>query len=62
MSRLPKRTKTKLDSLLDEIRDRGWNSRLTPESYERIIAVGFRGKNRALASVATEIACDEQPL
>ena len=55
-------TKTRLVSLLDELKGKGWTPRLTERSYENIIAAGLRGKNLPLAGVATEIAYDEKPL
>ena len=54
--------KTKLDSVLQEVRQAGWTPGLTEESYASIIRAGFRGKNLALACVATEIAYNEKPL
>ncbi|QDT55938.1 hypothetical protein Pan44_39860 [Caulifigura coniformis] len=56
------RIKTNLDSVLNSIEDRGFTTRLTRDSLERIASAGFRGKNLALAIVATDIACDEHPL
>ncbi len=54
--------KTNLDSLLRELRQKGWTPGLTRESYQGIIETGLRGKNLALASVTTEIVHDEQPI
>lgn len=60
--RRQRKRKTKLDSISDALRAGGWEPGLTPESYENIAAAGLRGKNLALAAVATEIARDEHPL
>ena len=54
--------KPNLDSILDTIAEQGFDVRLDQPSLERIAAAGFRGKNLALAIVATDIACDEHPL
>lgn len=54
--------KTKLDSFCDSLRSEGWEPGLTERSYQRIIDCGLYGKNLSLAAVATEIACDEQPI
>src|SRR5690606_27650743 len=54
--------KTKLGSLMSELRAREWEPTLTEESYKNIIDVGFSRKNLSLAAVAIEIAIQEQPL
>jgi hypothetical protein len=54
--------KVDLDQVFDFLSKRGWQSTLTPESYERIASVGFRSKNLALAIVATEVLIDEKPM
>jgi hypothetical protein len=55
-------SKSKLDSLHAKLRASGWKPGLTEESYRSIIASGLRGKNLAVAAVATEIACDDNPV
>jgi len=54
--------KPNLDSLLESLRDRGWEPELTGKSYTNIIEAGFRSKNLLLACVATQIALNEKPL
>jgi hypothetical protein len=57
-----KRQKTDLASVLDELREGGWNPTLTEESYRSIIGAGLRSKNLPLAFVATQLACEQQPI
>ena len=57
-----KGTKTKLASLLAELRRAGWDPTLTDESYDNIIASGLRSKNLPLAFVATQLALEEHPI
>ena len=54
--------KTNLDSVLAQVRSRGWNPTLTEDSYRSIIDSGLRSKNLPLACVASQIAYDEQPI
>lgn len=54
--------KTKLDSILQELRDGGWECGLSRDWCEDILDTGIRSKNAKLAIVATEIAHDENPL
>ena len=62
--------KTNLDSispstaseLKEALEECGWEPGMTDETYEAIIAAGFRSKNLLLAAIATEIAHDQQPL
>jgi len=54
--------KSKLDSVLNELHNRGWTPTLTEQSYCKIIDAGFRSKNLLLACVAAKIALDENPL
>ena len=60
--KMNKPEKTKLDSLLGELADQGWEPGLTRASYQSILGSRLRGKNIPLAYVATEIALDEHPL
>ena len=57
--------KTRLDSvsrLRGELERGGWEPGLAQAWYQEIVEAKFRGKNLALAAVATEICHDEQPL
>lgn len=54
--------KANLDSIRKQIANQGFSIGLDDDSVERIADAGFRGKNLALALVATEIACDEHPI
>jgi len=55
-------TKTNLDSIVADLRARGFDPRLTPESYESIARCGFRAKTLPLAFVAAGILVAEQPV
>ncbi len=57
-----KRKKTELDSVLARLRERGWNPSLSEQSYRNIIAAGLRLKNLPLASVATQLALEQNPV
>jgi hypothetical protein len=54
--------KPNLDSLLRELNDSGWKTKLTDESYQLVLDARFRGKNLALACVALQIAFYQHPL
>jgi hypothetical protein len=47
---------------LDVLRDRGFEPRLSEESYREIIGTGFRGKNLPLAFVMAQLALEQQPI
>ena len=55
-------TRSKVDSLLNELKDRGWEPGLTEESYELIIEAGITRKNQVLAAICTELAFQQKPL
>lgn len=59
-----RKLKTKLDSVLDGLRSRGWKADpvLVEAFYYNIIDVGFIGKNLRLACVATELALKQKPI
>jgi hypothetical protein len=57
-----RRGKTELDSILAQVRDRGFKLDLAEASYRNIIATGLRSKNLPLAFVAAQIAMDQHPL
>jgi hypothetical protein len=61
-SKTKSQKKSELDSLLDGLRESGWNPTLTEQSYRSIIATGMRAKNLPLAIVATQLALQEKPL
>jgi hypothetical protein len=54
--------KTKLDSLLQELRGKGWDATLAEQSYLNIIGAGLRSKNLPLAAVATQLALEQHPI
>lgn len=54
--------KTKLDSVLAELRINGWEPGLSERSYLEILDLGLRRKNLPLACVAAEICFDQHPL
>jgi hypothetical protein len=56
------RKKPNLDSVFDELLQTGWEPTLTEESYRHIASAGFRSKNLSLAIVATQLACQQQPI
>lgn len=60
--RKPRCAQPDLGSLRRALEARGWNPRLTDESYEWILRAGLRGENIALAAAATEILFDEQSI
>lgn len=54
--------KSNLDSVLESVAEAGYEVTLDEPSLDRIAAAGFRGKNLALAIVATNIAMYEHPI
>lgn len=54
--------KTKLASVLAELRDRGFEPALTDETYRNIVDTGMHSKNLPLAIIATQILLDEHPI
>lgn len=50
------------DAIRVALTDAGFTPTLSDESYERLIASGFRAKNLLLACVAAQIALHEKPL
>ncbi len=54
--------KTKLDSLLKTLREKGLNPTLNEQSYANIVSASFHQKNLMLACVAAQIALYEKPL
>lgn len=57
-----RKTKSNLDSILDQLRDRGFEPTLTEASYRNIAGSGLRARSWPLALVATQIAVHEEPL
>jgi hypothetical protein len=58
----PRQQKPNLDSLLSDLRAKGWHPGLTKEFYATIMRTGLRSRNLPLAFVATEIALEEKPI
>lgn len=52
----------KLTRHLSNLGSLGWNCGLTQASVEQILAVGFRGENAILATVASELALECKPI
>lgn len=55
-------TISKLDSILQVMKDQGFKPGLSRQSYERIVATGVHTKNLPLAFVATQVALQQQPI
>lgn len=52
----------KLDTILNTLRERGFDPTLSEESYRHIIDAGFRSKTLPLAFVTTQLVLDEKPI
>lgn len=55
------KTKTNLESVLQEMLDQGFNPNLSAESYRHIADCGLRSKNLQLAFAASRFLIDEKP-
>lgn len=56
------RSLSKLDSIRDQIEDRGYELTLTDDTVENIADLGFRGGNLLLALVAVDMLIEERPI